>query len=297
MVKRVLLAVNSDARRGRDACARAAAALRAAGHGVTVISTHRDPDVFATTIAEHHGSVDVIAVGGGDGTLRSAITGIRAGKIPLLILPLGTINELARTLAIPFEIERACAVLDDGEPLAVDVGSVNDCWFFNEASIGLSTHVARAQTGEVKGRWGMLAVPIATLRSLGFMRPFHLDVETERGAQTFRTVQLTVANNHRFGGVVENTQARLNDGLLDLYSIDIRRWHDVFAILAAVALKRFPQTPCVTGVRADRFIVRSRHRHRVFADGEPATYTPATFALERHAIDVYVPKAARVPSQ
>src|SRR5450755_82682 len=84
---------------------------------------------------------------------------------PLLILPLGTINELARTLAIPPGIEAACALLEAGEPHAIDVGCVNGFWFFNEASIGLSTHVAREQTGEVKSRWGMLAIPLATVRA------------------------------------------------------------------------------------------------------------------------------------
>jgi diacylglycerol kinase (ATP) len=212
--------------------------------------------------------------------------------VPLLILPLGTINELARTLAIPADIESACGLLETGRTHAIDVGCVNGFWFFNEASIGLSTHVAREQTGEVKSRWGMLAIPVATLRAWRSLRPYHLDVERDDGARvSFRTMQLTVANSYRFGGVVENTQARIDDGTLDLYSIELRRWWHPFEIIGAVALKRFPDAKGVQTMRGRRFLIRGRHRHHVYADGEPATRTPAEFVVVPQAITVYVPAA------
>jgi diacylglycerol kinase (ATP) len=281
--------VNERARRGRDARARAQAALSARGHHVIPCDLPRDVAALRSLIASHRGSVDVVAIGGGDGTLISAIAGIRDLDVPLLVLPLGTINELARTLEIPFDVGAACALLDTGERRTIDVGSVNGHLFFNEASIGLSTHVAREQTEEVKSRFGMLAIPLATIRSLRAMRPYRLDVETETGTHRFRTVQLTVANSYRFGGVVENSEASIDDGTLDLYSIDIRHVWDAFSVIVAVALKRFPKSRCVQDLRGRRFVVRSTHAHRVFADGEPATHTPAEFVVHPEALEVYVP--------
>jgi diacylglycerol kinase (ATP) len=287
---RVLLAVNVRARRGRDARDRALAALRGAGHDVTVADTRKRADLERDIVAGR-GRIDVAAIGGGDGTLVSAIGGLRSAGIPLLILPLGTINELARTLNIPLDIEAACRLLHTGTPHAIDVGCVNGFWFFNEASIGLSTHVAREQTGEVKSRWGMLAIPLATVRAWRSLRLYHLDVELESGDhRAFRTMQLTVANSYRFGGVVENTAARIDDGTLDLYSIELRRWWDPLEILGAVAVKRFPDAKGVQTIRGRRFVVRGRHRHHVFADGEPATHTPAEFTVVPRAISVFVPK-------
>jgi diacylglycerol kinase family enzyme len=217
---------------------------------------------------------------------------LRSAGVPLLILPLGTINELARTLAIPADVGAACALLDTGRIRAIDVGRVNGFWFFNEASIGLSTHVAREQTGAVKSRWGMLAIPLATLRAWRSLRPYHLDVELETGDHAFfRTMQLTVANSYRFGGVVENPAARIDDGTLDMYSINLRHWWDPLEILGAVALKRFPAAKGVQTLRGRRFVVRGRHPHHVFADGEPATKTPAEFVVVPQAISVYVPQS------
>jgi diacylglycerol kinase family enzyme len=46
----------------------------------------------------------------------------------------------------------------------------------------------------------------------------------------------------------------------------------------------------VQTIRGRRFVVRGRHRHHVFADGEPATQTPAEFTVVPRAISVFVPK-------
>lgn len=290
MALRVLLAVNIRARRGRDALVLAEKALRARGHHVTVAQP--PPGVsLSALIVEYAGRVDAVAVGGGDGTLIGAIEGLRSAALPLLILPLGTINELARTLAIPFDLQAACALIDAGRVHAIDVGSVNGFAFFNEASIGLSTHVVREQTGDVKSRWGMFAIPIATLHSLRGLRAYHLEVTGETGnVRRFRTMQLTVANSYRFGGVVENTTARIDDGLLDLYSIELHHWWDAIGVVGAVATKQFPNARGVETMRGTRFTVRSQHTHHVFADGEPATTTPAEFTVIPGAISVYVPR-------
>jgi diacylglycerol kinase (ATP) len=287
--KRVLLAVNVQARRGRRVRDTALAALRGRGHDVTVPDIRSAEDMTAVLEA-HRGRVDVVAVGGGDGTLVSAIPGVRALDVPLAILPLGTINELARTLAIPFAVDAACALLDDGVPRRIDVAHVNGFWFFNEASVGLSTHVAREQTGQLKSRWGMLAIPIATLRAWRNLRPYKLTVESVHGTRTFRTVQLTIANSYRFGGVVENPDAAIDDGMLDLYAIDIRHWRDALPVLRAVARRNFPEARNVDTLRSPWFRVRGPRRHRVFADGERATLTPAEFRVEPAAIAVLVPR-------
>lgn len=263
--------------------------LRRCGHEVSVPDL-RDAREFGPTLEAARGTVDVVAVAGGDGTLVTAIGGLRAAGVPLLILPLGTINELARTLRIPFALEAACKLVEDGVTRRIDVASVNGFWFFNEASIGLSTRVARLQTGEVKSRWGMLAIPICTLQAWRNLHPYHLEVESIHGTQRFRTVQLTIANSYRFGGVVENPKAALDDGMLDLYSIDVRAPLDVLPVLSAVARRRFPEARNVQTLRSPWFIVRSAREHRVFADGEPATGTPAEYRVAPQAIEVLVPR-------
>jgi YegS/Rv2252/BmrU family lipid kinase len=292
MAKRVLLAVNARARRGREAREQAAEAFRALGHEVVQITKDIPPGELSNTIREYKDRVDAVVVGGGDGTLLTAIDGLVESKLPLVILPLGTFNELARTLGVPQDPAAVAALLDDGAPVQLDVGRVNGVSYFNEASVGLSTRVTRLQTGEVKRRLGMLAIPVTTLRALRWARPMHLEIESEDGSKrVVRALQLTVANSYRFGGVVENPDASLEDGQLWLYSIDVRNWWHTLGILLAVALRRFPDAPDTLAVRGRRFVVRSVHgrTHQVNADSEPATQLPAEYTILNRAVTVLVP--------
>ena len=297
MGKRVLLAVNTRARRGRAGRDRIAATLRSRGHELIDVPLDGSGDGLSEAIVARRDEVDVVAVGGGDGTLLTAIDGLIETKLPLAVLPLGTFNELARTLGIPDDLDAAAALVDAGTPFALDVGSANGVPYFNEASIGLSTRVTRLQTDDVKRRFGLLAVPITTLRALRWARPMHLEIESDDGTKRrVRAVQLTVANSYRFGGVVENPEASLEDGQLWLYSIDSQGFWHTIRLLTAVALRRFAHTPEVMAVKGRRFTVRSVHGHRygVDADSEEIARLPAEFSVVNRAVTVLVPPN-RVP--
>lgn len=294
MPRRVLLAVNERARRGRNARERAAAALRARGHTVIEIEVHGHGHTLSEAIVAHRDDVDAVVVGGGDGTLLTALDGLITSGLPLVILPLGTYNELARTLAIPAKPDAVAALVDDGVPLPLDVGSGNGRYYLNEASVGLSTRIARLQTVKVKSRWGMLAVPLTTLRALRWMRSMHLEIEDEAGNRRIvRAVQLTVANSYRFGGFVENPQGSLEDGRLWLYSIDVHGVLHTLGLLLSILMRRFPNTPDVVAIPGRKFIVRSVHgRHyRVLADSEHVTNLPTEFSIVPHGITVLVPES------
>ena len=293
MGKRVLLAVNPHARTGAEAHDRAAAALRKRGHTVVEVPPGGSPGAVADAIRAHRDDVDAIVVGGGDGSLLAALAGLVDAKLPLAILPLGTFNELARTLGVPHDPDEVAALLDDGVPVPIDVGCVNGTYYFNEASIGLSTQVTRLQTSAVKRALGMFAIPVTTLRAMRWMRPLHLEIESEDGAkQTVRAVQLTVANSYRFGGVVENPEASLEDGELWLYAVDVRGFWNTVRIVAAVALRRFQRASDVATLRGKRFRVRSLHggAHRVFADSENVARLPAEFTIVKGGVTILVPE-------
>jgi len=293
--KRVLLAINGRARRGRAARDEAAAAFRARGHDVVRITRDIPPGELSRAIVQHRDDVDAVVVGGGDGTLVTAIDGLIETQLPLAILPLGTFNELSRTLGVPSDPAAVAALIDEGVPLRIDVARVNGAPYFNEASVGLSTRIARLQTHDVKQRLGMLAIPVTTLRALRASRPLHLEIEDERGARRMvRAVQLTVSNSYRFGGIVENPEGSLEDGTLWLYSIDVRNWLHALGIVAAVLLRRFPHAPDVQAVKGTRFVVRSVHGRAfpVFADSEEVTALPAEFVALPRAVTVLVPRAS-----
>lgn len=232
---------------------------------------------------------DAVIAAGGDGTVIGAIALARERAVPLGIVPLGMFNDLARTLGVPLTIPQACAAIAGGRTRLIDVGRVNGSYFVNEASIGVSTRIARRQTPELKQRFGVLAVLGTTLQALREVRPFSADVEYDGKAEHCHSVQITIANSARFGGVIHRSDAAIDDGWLDLYSVEPRNWLDAFSLVRKILAGDSASGQGLRTRRAARFTVRTNHPHHISADGEPAGMTPAVFEVVPKALRILVP--------
>lgn len=271
---RALLIINPRSRRGSEFADRVKSRLSECGIE------------FVQDEAER---VDAVIAGGGDGTIIRAVPIAMERGVPLGIVPLGTFNDLARTLGVPLDVGEACNSIAAGNLRTIDVGRVNGQYFVNEASIGLSTRIARKQTPEVKRRFGWLAIVATTFETLREAFPFHVSLEYGNRVETSLTLQVTVANSNRFGGVIEVPDGAIDDAQLDLFSIEVRSWFGVFPILGAILARRFTDAPGVRHYRGPRFTVSSRRPHHVTTDGEPAGFTPATFEVVPQAVQIFVP--------
>lgn len=274
------LVINARSRRGMQA----APDVRAALHDAAIeFAEDGWPDDVA-------GPVDCIIAAGGDGTLLSAIASALNRGLPLGVIPLGTFNDLARTLRIPMDIRTAVAVIADRHERPIDVGRVNGHYFVNESSIGISSRISRLQTPELKQRLGFLAVLVTAMQAFRYARPIHAEVEHAGGTEHLRTIQMTVANSFHFGGVLSVADAAIDDGWLDLYSVDIESAWEAFSIGRAVMEGRRKDVPGLRTLRAKKFEIRTRHPHHITADAEPAGMTPATFEILPKALRVFVPQ-------
>jgi diacylglycerol kinase (ATP) len=288
---RALLLVNRKARRGKDDLSAALARLRAAGFELVEASVDR-PTQLSEIIRQHRGEVNSVIIGGGDGTLTMAADGLVNSQLPLGILPLGTANDLARTLRLPLDPIAAADVIAAGHRRRIDLGVVNGTHFFNVATVGLGVGVTRRLSRERKSRWGVLAYLLTAARVVLRVRPFAADIRTETETIRVRTVQVTVGNGPHFGGglTVDET-ATIDDGLLNLVSLEVESWWQLVGLLPAMwrgTGRHARHTRTLTG---REFEVRpvKKHRKTVTADGEVSSRTPAVFRIVPRALDVFAP--------
>ncbi|HTA38501.1 MAG TPA: YegS/Rv2252/BmrU family lipid kinase [Candidatus Acidoferrales bacterium] len=279
---RALLVVNPNARRGRDLHAVLHRELEA--HGIDVVRE------LGESSGDGAPRVDAIIAAGGDGTLVHVIRRAMAYGVPVGLVPLGTFNELARTLGIPLDVAGACATIAAGHERAIDVATVNGVYYLNEASIGISSRIARLQLPENKQRFGFLAIVATALRAFMYSRPIRVEIVHDGGADRFHTVQLTVANSHRFGGFFYVADAAIDDGWLDLYSVEIDGVSEAFSVARAILSGKRQSVPGLRTFRSVAFDVITRRRHRITADGEPAGRTPARFEIVPKALRVFTPE-------
>ena len=287
--QRALLLVNSQSRRGRKLLGRAIEILDSMGLELIYRSTKRSSD-FQDLIRQYADRVDCVIIGGGDGTLNAALPALMDTRLPLGILPLGTANDLARTLGIPADLRQACAIVAQGQTKPIDVGQVNDRYFFNVASIGLSVNITRQLSGDIKKRWGVLAYAIAAIQALWKSRPFTAQIEANGEAIVVKTVQIAVGNGRYYGGGLSVAwDATIDDRRLDLYSLEIAHWWQMLPLVPAMHAGRLHECANVRTIEAEAFRITTRRPKAINTDGELMTYTPADFRVLPGRISVFSP--------
>lgn len=290
VVQRALLLVNQHARQGQTQLAEAIEHLKQAGF-VLLEQSSDQPEKLPDLIRQHRNQVDLVIVGGGDGTLNAAIDGLVDTQLPLGILPLGTANDLARTLNIPTDLLAACQVIAEGHQDQIDLGWVNGKHFFNVASLGLSVQITRKLDKTLKRRWGVLAYGIAAIKVLLKARAFSAQIRLNGGEPiAVKTVQIAVGNGRYYGGgmtVAEN--AAIDDQRLDVYSLNLKHWWQMLMILPAMQSGRHTSSRFVAHYRCREAEVYTRREHDINTDGEITSHTPAHFRVIAEAISVFVP--------
>lgn len=289
MSRRALLLVNRSSRRGQESVSGVVKQLQQDFHLVEESTEH--PRQISHLIRQYRHQVDLVIVGGGDGTLNAAIEGLIDTQLPLGILPLGTANDLARTLEIPKSLPEACRIIANGQVKRIDLGWVNGKYFFNVASLGLSVQITQQLSKNLKRRWGVLAYAIAALQVIYRTRPFKAEICYLDRSIKVRTVQIAVGNGRYYGGgMVVDDDATIEDRKLDLYSLEIRQWWQIFPLIPAIMRGKQGNWPSVRTLEGQEIEIHTRKPYPINTDGEITTYTPAKFQLIPQALPVIVPK-------
>lgn len=266
-----------------------------ASHGLEVVERQceRSADI-GDAIRRDCRTVDLVILGGGDGTMNAAVEALVECGLPLGILPTGTGNDLARTLDIPTDLEEAAAVIGAGRRHAIDLGWVNGKHFFNAASIGLSAEVTRHHTKERKRRYWIFAYVLSLRDAWRNTRPFRARLICDGRRMRLRAIQVTVGNGRHYGGgMTVSDNAAIDDGWLDVYCLRAGSFWSLLMLFPALRLGRLRCGESVHVTRGREVEVHTRRRLPVNTDGELTAHTPAEFRVVRGALTVFVPASYR----
>ena len=224
MSKRSVRLILNGKKAGLPGVREAVQKVRKDGHEIDVRVTWEQGDAarFAGEAIEQ--GVEVIVAGGGDGTVNEVVNGIfqvtDRPKSAMGIMPLGSANDFARGCGLwannPTRCLRFAAT---ASPHPIDVARLNDDYFANAAVIGFGAEVTFQTSERLKK-----AVHGAAYGITGFLTALKRtvytgQVRTREGRRAGRTVFAALSNGIQAGGFQLAPRARLDDGLLDLFSV------------------------------------------------------------------------------
>jgi YegS/Rv2252/BmrU family lipid kinase len=296
--RRVAIIVNTGARRGDAEFASARDGLAAAGLVVAAAVAVRKPSEFAPALRKLiDAGHDVIAVGGGDGTLASAAAIMAGQSLVMAILPLGTANSFARSLGIPTDLPGAIAVIAAGATTGADVIRIGDRHFLNTATIGVPARIAQDIPPWLKrwfGRFGYLGYALVKLARL---EAFEARVSIAGSPDIVeQVVEIRIANGAYVGGahIVDGASPESRD-----VTVELVRGSRVAALAGVWAANLAGVKPApgkVRRFRAVAFDLSCTPEQPISVDGETGSWTPVSVRVAPGALNVIVPGPQEPPA-
>jgi len=286
-----VLVVNVCSRSGKRHYRRILEAL--CRHDFRVLAAYpvREPCRLREVMREAMGrGSHLMIVGGGDGTVSAVVDELAFhDDIALGIVPLGTGNSAARTLEIPLTVKRAVDAIIAGKVVDIDLGRVNDNYFINTVTIGLTAEAGHHVSYRCKRFFGQLAYFLSGLTMFLHHRAFRATI-THNGEQLICDAHEVVIENGRyFGGTLISSDASIQSGRLVVDTVEpMNIWQLGWRIMRFLVFRR-PGLPSAHHLQTASLHIATDPPQLIDIDGEPFIRTPADVAVVPQAVRVMVP--------
>lgn len=237
----------------------------------------------------------VVAAAGGDGTVYEVAMGLynADGSATLAVIPLGTGNDLARSLELN-DRERALRALTHGRKRRLDLIDVNLDGVdprnaVNAVIAGAGAKLSQGMDEDMKESWGPLSYLRQAVEMAGEVEPFHVELCVDGMSIELEALNVVVANGRFAGrGIPIAPAADPFDGRLNVSVVRNAPLHQLARLAPAFFKQEDPEDDLFL-TRAGRTITLEADRPLPFSvDGEAFTARKGHFEVLPGALQILV---------
>ena len=217
-----MLLINPHAGKGgyKGSCAEMLETFCTADYRPTVFFTQY-PGHAIELVRDNAEDYDMVVCLGGDGTLSEVTSGMMQHGIkrPIGYIPLGTANDVARTLDLARQPAERAKDIVKGKLLSFDMGQFGtDKFFTYVAAFGAFTEVSYATPQDRKRALGHMAYMLEGMKSLSRITSCHAIVEHDGGVLDGEFIFGAVTNSTSVAGLVklDSGAVNLSDGMFEV---------------------------------------------------------------------------------
>ena len=273
----------------------ASAAAEAAGISLDVSLT--ESAGHATELAQRavDCDADMVAVLGGDGTIREVASALAGTETTLALLPNGSGNDFARSIGVPRSMPGAIQVLQTGVVRPVDVARETAGIFACVGGVGFAAEVSHeaARSRLFKGSAAYFA---GVFKALARLRPVRMRLRLDDRELDVEAVFVMAQNTpYCGGGQLMAPDARIDDGLLDVVVVTRVGRLELVRTFPKVYTGAHGNHPAVSVYRTSSVQATSDAPVRKMLDGDVVGEEPMSARIQPGALRVLVPSSF-VPS-
>lgn len=284
-----ILVVNAGSRKGEDQFEEAKAKLTKAGVNLLDAQAVEHPDDIRTIVRQAIQNAPMVIVGGGDGSLSGVVDEFVGTDCVFAILPLGTANSSARTLGVPLDLDGAIDVIAHGHRKRIDLGMIDEDYFVNAASLGLSPIIGETVPHDLKrylGRFGYLFWAMKCL--IGF-RPFRLIIDDGAEKHALWSTEVRILNGPYHGGLELSDNAKIDSGQIVIQAVVGKSKFQLMWDWYAKALKLRDRNANSREFTGTSFQLETFPNLKISIDGEVLATTPVQVRIAKKAVEVASP--------
>jgi undecaprenyl-diphosphatase len=279
----VVLVINPAS--GSGTGARVVQEVRQALPAAEVVELGEDEDIEAA-LRDAAKRAEVLAVGGGDGTVSCAAGIAVESGLPLAVFPGGTFNHFAKDIGCD-TVARTVDAIRRGVVACVDLVCLNEKQIvINTASIGTYPKFVRTRE-KLEHKIGKpLAGLYAMFHTLRRDQPVRISYDNK----TLQTSLFFLGNSTYLpSGFAPSRRTKMDDGLIDVRILETGRRFSRLRIVSSLALGRLQRSPLYHEMRVPEFAFSAVDGPTVLAtDGEVGTrLCDATFSVNYRALPVF----------
>ncbi len=288
-----VLVVNAHSRKGQDLFESAKAKLEEAGIRLVAAHAVADPDQLNDVVRKVVGEgAPMVIVGGGDGSMSGTVDELVGTDCIFAVLPLGTANSFARTLDIPLDLDGAINVIATGKCRKIDLGMINDDYFVNAASIGLSPMIGDTVPHKLKRYLGRVGYLLWAVRCSMNFKPFRLVIVDAAKTHRLWSTEVRILNGPFHGGVELSDNANVESGEIVIQAVVGRSRLRLAMDWYAKFFKLRDRNAHTEEFRGQAFRLDTKPRLRISIDGEVLAKTPVDVKVAQKAVRIAVPHLA-----
>lgn len=229
-----------------------------------------EQDIVATCIDELRNGYDIFAVIGGDGTVNRMIPVAIESQTPMLILPAGSGNGLARHLKISMKIPKALALIYNGKVKSIDAGKIDDKYFAVTSGLGFDAHIGHLFSyTKTRGWFNYFKIIIGEFRKYK-SQDYIINIDGK--IRNINAFLVTIANANQWGNnFYIAPQADVSDGLLDVCILKPFSFFNAFGIALKLMQKKAHRSRHIEIHKGKEVYIERLKEGFVHYDGEPDT--------------------------
>ena len=257
-----------------------------------ILITEKSGDASSLARKAADEGCSLVIAAGGDGTVNEVANGLAGTDATLGILPLGTVNVLARDLGIPLDSRKAIRNIADGTTKKIDLGCANGRYFTLMAGCGFDAKVVENVLQPIKDLIGGSAYILKSLETLATYIATDIVLEMPEEIYSTKAFLIVVANASTYSYNMKITpHASHDDGLLDICVFERPMMGRIgFAHqIADIFVNRHLYHRAVRYFRTTRVTVKSEPEIMVQLDGDAFGTTPVDITIKPRVLQVIIP--------